>query len=141
MSGPLSSRGISDDKARGTEPTPGRGAGPFTAAPVTIAAVERAFARLGLGPVHRLQRLGGGQINAAYRVNGDMVLRVRPLEKDGSAFRKEAALFERLRGRVPVPEVLALEEAGDLLPAAFMVCRWLPGETLACAWLTAGPPQ
>jgi len=69
------------------------------------------------------------------------VLRLRPVEKDGAAFRKEAALFARLRGRVPVPEILALEESGELLPAAFMVCRWVPGETLARAWLTAGPRQ
>jgi aminoglycoside phosphotransferase (APT) family kinase protein len=139
MSGLLGKSGASGDKGMGREP--GRRAGPFTEAVVTGAAVERAFAHLGLGPVHRLKRLGGGQINAAYRVNGDVVLRVRPVEKDGAAFRKEAALFARLRGRVPVPEILALEESGELLPAAFMVCRWVPGETLARVWLTASRRQ
>src|SRR5437868_2282776 len=141
MSGPLSGGDRPDDRVMETESAAGRGAGPFTAAAVTIAAVERAFAQLGLGPVRRLERLAGGQINAAYRVNGELVLRVRHVEKDGAAFRKEAALFARLRGRVPVPEILALEESGELLPAAFMVCRWMPGETLARAWLTAGPRQ
>ena len=117
----------------------GSGIGPFTAAAVTHAAVERAFARHGLGPVCRVERLAGGQINAVYLVNGDMVLRVRPVEKDGSAFRKEAALFERLRGRVPVPEIVALDEAGEALPAAYMISRRVQGETLARVWLTAGP--
>jgi aminoglycoside phosphotransferase (APT) family kinase protein len=70
-----------------------------------------------------------------------MVLRVRPVEKDGSSFRKEAALFARLRGRVPVPEIVVLDESGELLPAAYMICRRVPGETLARVWLQAGPRQ
>jgi aminoglycoside phosphotransferase (APT) family kinase protein len=137
MKGRLIKNGIPVDKEGERAPR----TGPFTAAAVTAAAVERAFAHLGLGPVHRLERLAGGQINAAYRVNAELVLRVRPLEKDAAAFRKEAALFAQLHGRVPVPEIVAVEEAGNLLPAAFMVCRWIPGDTLARAWTTAGPHQ
>jgi aminoglycoside phosphotransferase (APT) family kinase protein len=36
---------------------------------------------------------------------------------------------------------VALEESGDLLPAVFMVCRWIPGETLARVWPTTGLRQ
>jgi aminoglycoside phosphotransferase (APT) family kinase protein len=117
------------------------GTGPFAAVPVTAAEMARLFERHGLGPVHRLERLRSGQINAAYLVNGEWVVRVRPVGKDGAAFRKEQALFERLRGRVPVPEVVALDETGAALPSACLICRRAPGETLASAWLRAGPRQ
>src|SRR5262249_5709661 len=85
-----------------------------------------------------VERLPGGQINAAYRVNGELVLRVRPVGKDGAAFRKEQVLFERLRGQVPVPEVVALDESGETLPAAYLICKRLPGEGVAGVWLRAG---
>jgi aminoglycoside phosphotransferase (APT) family kinase protein len=101
--------------------------------------VKRVFARHGLGPVRSVERLSGGQINAAYRVNGELVLRVRPVGKDGAAFRKEQVLYERLRGQVPVPEVVALDESGETLPAAYLICKRLPGEALAGVWLWAGP--
>lgn len=117
------------------------GAGPFAAVAVSGADAQRVLARHGLGDVRWIRRLGGGQINAAYLVNGDLVLRVRPVGKDGAAFRKERALFERLRGQVPVPEVLALDESGEALPGAYMVCRRAPGESLARVWLSAGPRQ
>ena len=117
------------------------GAGPFAVVALTAADVERVFARHGLGAVRAVGRLPGGQINAAYRVNGDMVLRVRPVGKDGAAFRKERALFERLRGQVPVPEVVALDESGEALPAAYLICRRAPGESLSRVWLNAGARQ
>ncbi len=113
--------------------------GPFRAVAISTADVERVWARHGLGRVWQWERLGGGQINTAYRVNGEFVLRVRPAGKDAAAFRKEQALFERLRGRAPVPEVVAVEEAGAALPAATMIARWLPGEPLARVWLRAEP--
>jgi aminoglycoside phosphotransferase (APT) family kinase protein len=116
-------------------------AGPFAPVPVTAADVERVLARHQLGSVRGIQRLAGGQINAAYRVNGELVLRVRPVGKDGAAFRKECALFERLRGQVPVPEVVALDESGEALPGAYLICRRAPGESLARVWLSAGPRQ
>jgi aminoglycoside phosphotransferase (APT) family kinase protein len=115
--------------------------GPFTAVTVTVADVGRVFARHGLGEVRSVERLGGGQINAAYQVNGEWVLRVRPAGKDGAAFRKEQALFEWLRGRVPVPEVIALEESGEPLGAAYLICRRVPGESLARVWVRAEARQ
>jgi aminoglycoside phosphotransferase (APT) family kinase protein len=116
-----------------------RDRGPFAAVPITAADVARVWTRHGLGPVHRVERLAGGQINAAYRVNGAWVLRVRPAGRDGAAFRKERALLERLRGQAPVPEVVALDESGAALSAAYMICRWAPGEPLARVWLAAEP--
>lgn len=117
------------------------GAGPLAVVPVTAAEMARVFERHGLGPIHRMERLRGGRINAAYLVNGEWVARVRPAGKDGAAFRKERALFERLRGRVPVPEVVALDETGAAVPAPCLISRRAPGETLARAWLRAGSRQ
>jgi aminoglycoside phosphotransferase (APT) family kinase protein len=130
----LTRNAAQDDKGAGA-------AGPFAPVPITTADIERVFARHRLGPVREVQRLPGGWINAAYCVNGDKVLRVRPVGKDGAAFRKERALFERLRGQVPVPEVVALDESGEALPAAYLLCRRAPGESLARVWLSAGPRQ
>lgn len=134
---PLNKTVPTDDKVMAAHRSSRPEAGPFTPVTVTVADVERVFARHGLGAVHRVERLGGGQINAAYLVNGELVLRVRPAGKDGAAFRKERALFERLRGRVPVPQVVALEERGGVLPAAYLLCQRVPGESLARVWLRA----
>jgi aminoglycoside phosphotransferase (APT) family kinase protein len=40
-----------------------------------------------------------------------------------------------------VPEVVALDESGAAVPAACLICRRVPGETLARVWLRAGPRQ
>jgi aminoglycoside phosphotransferase (APT) family kinase protein len=126
---------------RDTVPEQTPGAGPFTPVTVTLAGVERLFARHGLDPVRTVERLAGGQINAAYLVNGEWVLRVRPAGKDEAAFRKEEALFQRLRGRLPVPEIVALDASRTILPAACLICRRLPGESLGRAWVSAGARQ
>ncbi len=104
-------------------------------------AAARILTAHGLGELRQLRPLSGGQINRVFLVNGDLVLRFRPEERCSGAFLTEAVLFERLRGRLPVPEVLAVDSSRSLVPADYVLARRLPGESLPRAWLRARPPQ
>jgi aminoglycoside phosphotransferase (APT) family kinase protein len=100
-------------------------------------AAARILAAHGLGDLRDLRPLAGGQINPVYLLNREFVLRLRPAERKGGAFLTEAALYARLRGRVPVPDVLAVGAAGSLVDAEYLLARRLPGESLTRAWLAA----
>jgi aminoglycoside phosphotransferase (APT) family kinase protein len=108
---------------------------------ITRQVLERLFARHGLGPVRQVAAVAGGQINQVLEVNGEYVVRFRPPGKDGGAFATEQRLFERLRGRVPVPEVVLLDTSREAAPLDCAVARKLPGESLARAWLASGDRQ
>jgi aminoglycoside phosphotransferase (APT) family kinase protein len=95
----------------------------------------------GLGPLRRVAPLAGGQINAAWLLNGEYVLRLRPAEKSGSAFQTEAELCARLAERVPVPQVLAVDLSRAVVDADYMLARRLPGVSLTRAWLRVAPAQ
>lgn len=103
--------------------------------------IGRLLARHGVGPVRGVAPACGGQINRALLVNGDLVLRVRPAEKDGSAFLTERRLYERLRGKLPVPEVVALDTSREVEPFDWILLRRLPGEPLTRLWASAGDRQ
>ena len=63
---------------------------------------------------------------------------MRPAHASDRAFHKEAALYERLRGRVPVPEVIGVGgEAGG----AYMLLHRSPGESLTRRWLAEPSPR
>src|SRR5262245_10748034 len=90
---------------------------------ITPAVVERLFARHGLGPVRQVAAVAGGQINQVLEVNGEYIVRFRPPGKDGGAFATERRLFERLRGRVPVPEVVVIETSREAAPLDCSIAR------------------
>src|SRR5207249_1377922 len=93
------------------------GTAPAASGPeITRQVLERLFARHGLGPVRQVAAVAGGQINQVLEVNGEYVVRFRPPGKDGGAFATERRLFERLRGRVPVPEVVLLDTSREAAP-------------------------
>lgn len=97
-------------------------------------AVERLFARHKLGSVERVEPLSGGRLNSVVRVNGEWVLRVREATLSTGSLKREAALLERLKGRVPAPECVA---AGvDDLLGEYLIQRWIKGQNLLEAWLT-----
>jgi aminoglycoside phosphotransferase (APT) family kinase protein len=125
---------FSDGLLLGTAPPP-------SGVEITPAVVDRLFARHGLGPVRQIAAVAGGQINQVLEVNGEYVVRFRPPGKDGGAFATEQRLFQRLRGRVPVPEVVLLDTSREAAPLDCAVARKLPGESLARAWLAAGDRQ
>ncbi len=96
-------------------------------------ALERLFARHGLGPVRSVERLTGGQLNTVLRVNREYVLRCREAARATGSLRREAVLLQRMRGKIPVPDVLA-SGTDDLLGEYSLQC-WTPGQNLLRAWL------
>jgi aminoglycoside phosphotransferase (APT) family kinase protein len=95
--------------------------------------VERLFTRLGLGPVHTVQPLTGGQLNTVLRVNQTHVLRTRGATVATGSLKREAAVLRHLNARVPAPEVVAV--GNDDLLGEYLVETWLPGRSLLQAWL------
>lgn len=96
-------------------------------------ALERLFNRHGLGPVRTVERLAGGQLNTALRVNREYVLRCREAARSTGSLRREEVIIRRMEGKVPVPEVLA-SGLDDLL-GEYSLQRWSPGQNLLRAWL------
>jgi aminoglycoside phosphotransferase (APT) family kinase protein len=97
-------------------------------------AFERLFARHKLGPVERVEALTGGRLNSVARINDTFVLRWREPTRSTGSLKREAALLERLNGRVRTPECLASgidEHLGE-----YLVQRWIDGQNLLEAWLT-----
>lgn len=107
---------------------------PIVTAPITQFPVDRLFARLNLGPVKSVERLAGGQLNSAFRINGEWVLRCREAARVTGSLKREAAIIERLAGRVPTPEVHA--QGLDESLGEYLLQRWVPGQNLFEAWLT-----
>jgi aminoglycoside phosphotransferase (APT) family kinase protein len=80
-----------------------------------------------------VERLSGGQLNTALRVNREYVLRCREAARSTGSLRREALLLQRMAGKVPVPEVIA---AGlDDLLGEYSLQRCAPGQNLLRAWL------
>jgi aminoglycoside phosphotransferase (APT) family kinase protein len=98
-----------------------------------FASIERLFARHGLGPVTSAEPLSGGQLNAVVCVNGTHVLRWRERAQATGSLKREQTVLSRLRGRVPVPELVA-SGLDDLL-GEYVIQTWVPGRTLLSAWL------
>src|SRR5262249_4325946 len=78
---------------------------------------DRVLHARGLGPLRSLTPLSGGWINPVFLLNGEFVLRIRPAGKSGGAFQTEAMLCRRLRGKAPVPEILAVDTSREVLDA------------------------
>jgi aminoglycoside phosphotransferase (APT) family kinase protein len=98
-----------------------------------LSAVERLFSRNGLGEVRAVEVLPGGQLNTVLRLNEDLVLRCREAVRSTGSLRREAVLLRRLKGRVPVAEVV-LSGMDDLL-GEYLLVRHLPGRTLLRSWI------
>jgi aminoglycoside phosphotransferase len=109
--------------------------------PELLGLIARLFEHHGLGPVRHVEAARGGQINRTLLVNGDLVFRVRPAGKEGGAFLTERKLYERLRGRLPVPEVLALDTSREIAPFDWVLQHRLPGQSLLQVWLSASERQ
>src|SRR3954452_18713480 len=71
-------------------------------------AAARIAAAHGLGELRDLRPLARGQITPVSLLNGEFVLRLRPADRPPAPFLPEAALYARLPGRLPVPEVVAV---------------------------------
>ena len=107
---------------------------PIVTAPLTQFPIERLFGRLNLGPLKTLERLTGGQLNAAYRINGEWVLRCRESHRVTGSLEREAKVIARLAGRVPAAEVHA--HGLDETLGEYLLQRWVPGRNLFEAWMT-----
>src|SRR5688500_14316288 len=95
--------------------------------------VERLFARHKLGPVHLVEPITGGQLNTAYRVNEEWVLRCRDAARATGSLKREAAVLKRVQGRVPVAEPLT--SGMDDILGEYIIQKHVPGQSMLRAWL------
>jgi aminoglycoside phosphotransferase (APT) family kinase protein len=96
-------------------------------------AIERLFARHKLDQVREVVQLMGGRLNEVARINGEYVLRRRDAHRSTGSLTREAAILDRLHGRVRAPEVVA-SGVDDVL-GEYLLQRWIAGTDLLGAWL------
>lgn len=72
----------------------------------------------------------GGTVNAMYRLGGDMVVRLPPVQGGARDVPLEREWLPRLAPRLParIPEVLGAGEPAQGYPWPWSVYRWLAGE-------------
>ena len=101
----------------------------------TLAALERFLGAKGLfGGAPAPRRIGDGHSNLTYLIhvkNGEAVLRrppPPPVPKGANDVEREARVLAALEGHdVPVPRVLAVASAGEVLDVPFYIMQHVPG--------------
>ncbi|WP_181783475.1 phosphotransferase family protein [Pseudonocardia pini] len=103
--------------------------------PADLVSLERFLAGLVEGPL-RTRRIGDGHSNLTYLVSGSRDVVVRrppppPLPPGAHDVLREARLLRGLAGSgLPVPEVLATAEAGEVVDSPLYVMSHVPGPVL-----------
>jgi aminoglycoside phosphotransferase (APT) family kinase protein len=89
----------------------------------------------GLGIVHTAAPPAHGAINPCLIVNDAYVIRFDTGFKGVGRFRSEAVAYQRLAGsEVPVPEVIALDGSGRIVPYEYLITNKLPGTPVIDCW-------
>lgn len=103
--------------------------------PITIPmhTVARILARHGLGRVS-VEPLPGGQINASYLVDGHYVLRMNLRPEEHGKLAREQRVLAMLRDLAPVPETIAYDGSGMIIPHEYVIQTYVPGESLLARW-------
>ncbi len=78
-----------------------------------------------------IQVLSGGQVNAVFLVEGEVVIRIGSRGDALQRMKHESELIQSLGGEIPVPKIYALGQHGGL---AYQVQQVLPGQKLYSAW-------
>ncbi|WP_214364795.1 phosphotransferase family protein [Pseudonocardia sp. H11422] len=110
--------------------------------PADLASLERHLSGLVEGPL-ATRRIGDGHSNLTFLVSGSRDVVVRrppppPLPPGAHDVLREARLLRGLAGTgVPVPEVLATAEAGEVIDSPFYVMSHVPGAVVT----TCTPPE
>lgn len=109
------------------------------AKPIRSERIKAIWQALELGEVQTITVPRRGCSNACFLVNDDRVVRFQVTELPRHKFRTEKIAYDLLRGsELPIPQVLALDEARTLVPYAFIVTTRLPGETVYDSWNDLG---
>jgi Ser/Thr protein kinase RdoA (MazF antagonist) len=78
-----------------------------------------------------IQVLGGGQINAVFRVNGVHIIRIGTRADARQRLERETILLHNLAGEIPVAQVLAFGEEQGVY---YQVQQFMPGQKLYAIW-------
>jgi aminoglycoside phosphotransferase (APT) family kinase protein len=78
-----------------------------------------------------IEVLGGGQINAIFRVDGVYVVRIGAGNDAAGRLEREAILLQNLDGRIPVPKLIASGEESGFY---YQLQGFVPGKKLYQVW-------
>jgi aminoglycoside phosphotransferase (APT) family kinase protein len=87
----------------------------------------------GHAELQEVSRVGGGLINAIYRISTGKaggVYGLRVYAKEGPAMEMECELLRNLSGKLPVPKVLFADGGAGRCARPYLVYEWLEGITL-----------
>lgn len=92
------------------------------------------FNRHGLGSGLAAKRITVGFTNEIHHV-GDYILKVYARPDTGLvSFDKETNLFERLKAAVLVPELIAKDATGTIIPQPYIIYRYIAGKPAGHVW-------
>ncbi len=90
------------------------------------------FRRHGLSAKY-IRRITIGFTNEIHEVDG-YILKVCIKEENEPQFKKETFLYEALKGKVTIPELVAVDTSKTLIGSYYMIYRRIEGDPLASHW-------
>ena len=70
--------------------------------------------------------------NEVYVVNGTHVVKFCKGDEEG--FAREAIMYQKLHGKLPVPTLVTFDDSKKKVPTLYMIYEYVPGETLYAVW-------
>jgi aminoglycoside phosphotransferase (APT) family kinase protein len=110
--------------------------------PITIPmhTIARILSHHGLGRIS-VEPLPGGRINASYLVDEQYVLRMNLRPEEHGKLAREQRVLAMLRDLVPVPETIAYDGSGMIIPHEYVIQTYVSGESLLARWGAAGADE
>lgn len=90
----------------------------------------------GLGTVDLIERPDRGSVNPAFIINERQVVRFNVSPKSAGRFESEALAYQRLAGKIPVPDAVVVDSSRRLADAEFLISTRLPGLPVIDGWHT-----
>lgn len=103
---------------------------------ITREILQQIWDQHGLGLVETMHKPAQGVVNYSLILNDRYVIRFDAMQDADveHRYRTEELFYTRLRGILPVPEVIALDESKTLVPCMYIILSKLPGEQIVRTW-------
>lgn len=93
--------------------------------------IQEIFNKYGLGKIKKIVYSKSGIVNPCLFINDSFVLRVNVRDTEIPKFRRERIAFQKLRGKIPVPKIVILDESKKILPYDYLITEKMPGKELS----------
>jgi len=103
--------------------------------------IQKIFQAQGLGEVKSYKKYQIGFTNQVYLVNNKFILKICGSIANEKHFRKEVYFYQLFKDRLPVPEVIALDESKKIIDQVYMIYPAIKGDNLYARWHLLSNPE